>query len=147
MSLIPDNCIEYYDYRKICSAYENGKRYTLNNLSNCKVKKVKIDGCIKQQKGEKRCDFLMSAENESVRRAIFVELKGNNFIKAFKQIYSTILYLQDEFRNHQIDVRIVGSGRVTGLKNEPIYRTLAKEILPRGGTINIATNNIYTENI
>ena len=66
---------------------------------------------------------------------------------AIKQIYTTLIHLKNEFIDYRLDARIVGSGGVTRLKNDPKYRILAKEILPTGGTIIIATNNNYSENI
>ena len=145
MNLIPDKCIEFNDKRKICIAYENGKKYQLNNLSEITIRKIKIDKCLLQNVGEKRCDFLM--DTEDMKRVFFIELKGGNLNKAVNQIYSTILYLKMEFMNYRIDARVVGSRDVPGYKNTPDYKKLAKEVLPTKGTIERGTNNIYTENI
>jgi len=38
-------------------ACENGKNYELNNISNVVLRKVRVDKCIPQSIGEKRCDF------------------------------------------------------------------------------------------
>lgn len=143
MSLIPNECVEFDEKRKICIAFENGKTYKLNNNSNYKIRKVRVDKCIAQKMGEQRCDFLM--EIKIIKRVIFIELKGGDLVHALRQIYSTITYLKKEFENYQTDARIVGSGDVPGFINVPDYRRLLRELLP-DGTI-LTRTNIYTENI
>lgn len=145
MSLIPNECIEFGDERKICIAFENGKTYRLNNDSNYTIRKVKIDKCIDQNTEGKRCDYLM--EIKSMKRAIFIELKGGDLVHALRQIYSAIIHLKPEFKNYQLDARIVGNRDVLKFINIPDYRKLAKEILPTKGTIERATNKILSENI
>lgn len=144
MSLIPIECIKSYDERKICIAFENGKMYKLKNNSSYKIRKVKIDNCIDRHE-EKRCDYLM--EIESIYRVIFIELKGGDLAHALKQIYNTILYLKSEFKNYQIDARIVGSRDVPGFIGLPDYLRLEREIRKFKGQIIRGTNNIYIENI
>ena len=145
MNLILAECIEFNEKRKVCIAYENGKKYQLNNTSDVIVRKVKVDKCLVQNIGERRCDFLMNADE--LTRVFFIELKGSDLNKAVNQIYSTIIYLKSEFKNYRIDARIVGSKDVPGFKNTPDYKKLAKEILPTKGSIQRGTNNFYSENI
>lgn len=147
MSLILNNCIEYQENRKICIASEKGKTYTLNNTSNYTVKKVKVDKCLKQGIGEKRCDFLMHLSNGKHQRAFFIELKGSALADAVKQVYDTIIYLKKEVINCEINARIVGSGDTPDLANAPNYKKLAREVLKTKGTIKRATNKVLTENI
>ena len=146
MSLILAKCVEYSDERKICVVSERGKTYRLNNESGFKVRTVKVDKCLQQIEGEKRCDYLMNINHEKLKRAIFIELKGGGLSDALKQLYATIIYLKEEFKGYRRDVRIVGSKDVPGFINLPDYRKLAKEVFPTGGTIERGTNNIYTEN-
>ncbi len=143
MSLIPNECIQFDEERKICVASENGKTYSLNNNSNYKIRKVKVDNCVGKEMKEKRCDYLM--EIKSINKVIFIEVKGGDLVHALRQLYSTIVYLKLEFRNYQIDARIVGSGDVPGFINIPDYLKLAKELLPKG-TI-LTRTNICSENI
>lgn len=145
MSLIPNDCVEFDEERKIYIAFEKGKTYRLINNSNYRIKKVKVDKCIQQNEGEKRCDYLM--EIKSIQRVIFIELKGGDLVHALRQLYSAIIYLKSEFINYEIDVRIVGSRNVPGFINAPAYLKLEKEIRPTKGEIKRATNNIYSENI
>ncbi len=145
MNLVPAKCLEHNDKRKICVAEENGKKYRLDNNSGVTIKKVKVDKCLPQKVNEKRCDFLIEAEE--LRRVFFIELKGADLNKAVNQIHSSILYLKNEFKNYKIDARIVGSKDVPDIKITANYRKLAKEILPTKGTIKRGTNNIYIESI
>ncbi len=145
MNLIPAKCVEHNDKRKICVAEENGKKYQLFNKSGITIKKVKVDKCLQQKANEKRCDFLMEAKK--LKRVFFIELKGGDLNKAVNQIYSSIVYLKNEFKNYKIDARIVGSKDVPDIKITANYKKLAKEILPKNGTIERGTNNIYTESI
>lgn len=146
MSLIKEKCIEFDEHRKICVAEENGKKYVLNNTSNLKIKKVKVDKCLEQNEGEKRCDYLMSIDVPK-RQAIFIELKGSDLIKATFQIIETLEFLKEDFKGYQLDVRIVGSRDVPNMIQTPIYKKLASIIKPSGGEIKRATNNVLTENI
>lgn len=145
MSLIPDECIEFDEERKVCIAFEKGKTYRLNNNSSYNIRKVKVDKCIEQGIGEKRCDYLM--EIKSIKRVIFIELKGGDLAHALKQLYSSITLLKNEFGNFRIDARIVGSRDVPGFISLPDYLKLEKEIHSAKGKIERATNNIYSENI
>lgn len=145
MNLITVECIEFKDKRRICVAYENKKKYQLINESKFSIRKVKIDKCLKQREGEKKCDFLMDIEE--LKRVFFIELKGGDLKKAINQIYSSIMALKLEFINYRIDARIVGTRDVPGFKNASDYKRLAKVVLPTSGTIERGTNNIYIENI
>lgn len=145
MSLIPDECVEFDEKRKICIANENGKTYKLFNNSNYKIRKVKVDKCIKQKQRQKICDFLM--EIEIITRVIFIELKGGDLDEALKQIYSSIMHLESEFQNYQIEVRIVGSRDTPGFINLPDYTKLAKKLAKSKGKIIRATNKLYEESI
>ena len=145
MTLIPEKCIEFKDKRKICIAYENGKKYELVNSSDINIRKVKVDSCLDQNVGQRRCDFLMDSEER--KRVIFIELKGGDLNSAVEQIYSTIIFLQDEYILYRKDARIIGGRDVPGFKNTPNYKKLAKVILTTKGTIERATNKFYTEKI
>lgn len=145
MSLIPENCVLHFDNRNECVASENGKIYKLINASKLKIKKVKVDKCLPQDEGEKRCDYLMSIEENDIKRIFFIELKGERLIDAVKQIHSTVIYLKTEFKDFRFDARIVGSGDVPGFINNPHYLKLKKIIHPTKGKIERATNKFYSE--
>lgn len=145
MSLIPSKCIEFDEERKICIAFEKGKVYKLNNNSGYKIRKVKVDKCVEQKDGEKRCDYLM--EIEKIKKIIFIELKGGDLVHALRQLYFTIIYFKTQFGNYQIDARIIGSRDVPGFINTGEYIRLEKEIRSTKGSIERRTNNIYIESI
>ena len=86
-------------------------------------------------------------EIESINRVIFIELKGGDLARALKQIFVTINYLKAEFKNYQIEARIVGSRDVPGFISLPDYIRLEREIYKTRGKILRSTNNIYIENI
>lgn len=144
MSLIPDECVEFDEERKVCTAFEKGKIYRLNNNSSYRIRKVKVDKCVAQEVGERRCDYLLDIKR--IQRVIFIELKGGDLAHALRQVYSAITFLKGEFKNFQFDARIVGSRDVPGFISLPDYLKLAKEILPNG-TIKRGTNNNYHEDI
>lgn len=147
MSLIPDKCILHFDSRSECVAFEKGKTYKLLNASKYKIKKVRIDNCILQNEGQRRCDYLLSIDDDNIRKVFFVELKGERLIDAVKQIHSTITYLKEEFKGFQLEARIVGSKDVPNIKNNPHYLKLKKIVDSSGGNIKRATNKYYSETI
>lgn len=147
MNLISVDCVEFNDKRKICVASENGKKYTLKNTSEFTIRKVKVDKCLMQAQGERRCDYLMSVDPKDLKRVIFIELKGSRLTDAVKQLYSTIGYLKGEFIDHQLDARIVGSRDVPQIRNTPDYVKLERTVRSTNGTIIISTNKMYVENI
>ena len=147
MNFIPAKCIEFNEKRRICTALQNGKTYRLNNESGFTIRKVVVDNCLIQGIGERRCDYLMNYEGHNFKRVIFIELKGGALVDALKQIFSTIVLLKEDFKNHQIDARIVGSRDVPGFINTPEYRKLAKEVIPTNGKVERGTNKIYEETV
>ena len=76
-------CLE----RKVAS--ENGKRFEINSSDD--FTRLRIDNCLISSNDVEKCDFgFVRHFNEDF---YFVELKGSNIEKAFKQIVSTIDYL------------------------------------------------------
>jgi|SRR4051794_36407343 hypothetical protein len=115
MSLILEKCVVHNDNRNEFVASENKKVYKPINQSKFKIRKVKVDKCLSQTEGEKRCDYLMDIEERNIKRVFFIELKGERLIDAVKQIHSTIIYFKQEFKNFRMDARIVGSRDVPAL--------------------------------
>ncbi len=147
MSLILKACIEHEDNRNECVAYENGKTFKLVNQSGFVVRKVKVDKCLPQGEGEKRCDFLFSIDCPEMKRVFFIELKGGRLVDAVKQIHGTINYLKEDFKGYVLEARIVGSGDVPNLRANPYYLRLQRAIHPIKGTIKRATNKYLEETI
>src|SRR6266542_7007174 len=128
MSLFPESCVEYNEVRKICVAEQSGKSYRLNNLSGLTIRKIKIDGCLAQQAGKKRCDYLMAVNDKETKRAILIELKGGNLKEALNQIYDTVIWLKNEFYQYRFDARIIGTRDVPGFLNSADYLKLSRLI-------------------
>jgi hypothetical protein len=146
MTLIPTKCIDH-EKRKVYVVSEKGKSYSLQNQSDFLIKVARVDKCFPQNEGEKRCDYLMYMAEKKMRRAIFIELKGGDLAHGIKQVYETLIYLKPALDNYRLDARIIGNRNVPNLISLPIYRKLAKEILPTRGKIKFATNGKYSENI
>ncbi len=143
MSLVLAKCIEYDVEQKICTAEEKGKKYSLQNDSLFRIQKIKVDGCLAQPSGQKRCDYLFKLETRNPRIALFIELKGGDLITAVKQAYDSIIYLKNELGSYQVLVRIIGSGNVPELQNNPAYRKLIRLIPSK--IFLYRTNRSYTE--
>jgi hypothetical protein len=86
-----ENCTVIKDRRKIFTAKEEGKVYSLNNEPSFEIAKVKIDGCVFNE-ATKKCDWLFLVAEE---KAIFVELKGSDITTGIKQLHKTY----DRLRN------------------------------------------------
>ena len=102
-----DYCSEVTNNKKIAVS-ENGRKFTIDNPDRKEVIKIKVDGCLIDDDRE-RCDYLFEViipdtkdkEAKNIETAIYVELKGSDIEKAFKQIMATLGYLVD--RHRQID--------------------------------------------
>jgi hypothetical protein len=147
MSLILEKCIKSHDNRPENVVRENGKEYKLINLSGFKIKTVKVDSCLGQGVGEKRCDYLMHVDEKQCKRTIFIELKGGALVDALKQLYSTAIYLKEDFKGCRLDGRIVGKGNVPNFKNIPDYKKLFKLLTTSGGDLKVGTNRFYSEKV
>jgi len=85
-------CIKIKDKRKVFTAKEEGKVYTLYNNSRFKISKIQIDGCVFKANTEK-CDWMFSVEGD---KAIFLELKGSDVEKGLSQLATTYEKLKAE---------------------------------------------------
>lgn len=145
MDRLPITCREYSEVRKIAVAEEKKKKYTLNNNGGFTIEKYRVDGCVAQSAGERRCDYLLLTSQQPPT-AYFVELKGGDLRSAVEQIRDTIKFLQPNLPNHVYKARIVGQGNVPGLENTPIYRDLLR-LLKSPKHYHYATNGQYSETI
>ncbi len=86
-----ENCTESSS-KKIVSVSENGRKFILNNHDALfTINKVKVDGCLIDDKRE-RCDYLFEIQNITNHSlaVYYVELKGCDIEKAFSQLGSTL---------------------------------------------------------
>ncbi|MDY4978633.1 MAG: hypothetical protein SO070_07200 [Ruminococcus bromii] len=87
---------------------ENKKTYKAINKNSHIVFQYKIDGdVIPSSDSRKRCDYLL--EDETMRKAFLIELKGTQLLHALEQIESTVNIFKPVFQEggYQILPRIV----------------------------------------
>jgi hypothetical protein len=97
-----ENCTEIKGKRKVFTAKEEGKVYTLNNNLSLEIAKVRIDGCVFNEL-TKKCDWLFLVEN---KKAIFVELKGSDIKGGIKQLHATYDRLRNRLGNRIVWFRL-----------------------------------------
>lgn len=98
-----DNCTEFCDERAIIVAKEKKSEYCAHNKSSQHCCKMRIDDCF-IKKGE-RCDFLIL--NCEKKTAFFIELKGADLRKSFRQINASIDKLLIQFKGFKMYARSV----------------------------------------
>lgn len=82
------------------------------------LRHYKLDGEIFVQ--EKCCDFLLL--NDTLEKAYFIELKGENIEEAVEQLEESALKLKSELRGYEFLYRIVSSKVVTHKVRNTKYR-------------------------
>lgn len=83
---IPAGCIA-----RRSSAEERARRFTIHPRTRDIVWRIKVDECWLQSPDEKKVDYLFWGQSASGRKVILlVELKGEDFGKALRQIRSTL---------------------------------------------------------
>lgn len=149
MDKLPNTCLQSTDKRSVAVAYENGKKYTLNNQSSCLITHYRVDGCFPQPPNERRCDYLFLTEHSTQpKQAFFVELKGSALSKAIRQLHDTLRSLDVPLKGYETYARIVGSSDVPRLKETPHYKMLAKKLSgTRRQSIIYRTNQELSETI
>lgn len=128
MSLILEECIEFDEVRRRCTAEEKGKKFILINKTGFRIKKIRVDGCLRQQQNEKRCDYLINAYSPDITKgqkpiAFFIELKGGDLNRAVKQLIDSVVYLKSEFSGHILNARIIGRSQVMNLHAGRDYKS------------------------
>ena len=75
---------------KIISVKEEKNTFRINNKNKIIITEVIVDGCLINDHRE-RCDYLFEI-NDPFTSVVYVELKGTDIMKAFKQLGATIGY-------------------------------------------------------
>jgi hypothetical protein len=83
-----ENCREFDDTRTLPVCEENRTKITFHNSTKETVAKIRIDGCVITGKAVKKCDYLLLCAE--IKKAIFVELKGNKAETAIEQLSATL---------------------------------------------------------
>ncbi|KAF5052761.1 hypothetical protein DSECCO2_405460 [anaerobic digester metagenome] len=81
---------------KIITAEENRREFKINNPSKFKISKIAVDGCLIDDQ-RIRCDYLFEIFKikDILTEVIYLELKGSDIDKAFRQICATLQYCKD----------------------------------------------------
>lgn len=102
-------------------ASEKGKRFEIK-CSKDYYLKIRVDGCIIDDKTVKKCDYLFIRDyddEEGKTEFYFVELKGSEIDKAFQQLLSTIKHIK---------------GKVNNLAKDQILGFIVSSKYPKTGT-------------
>jgi hypothetical protein len=83
-----EKCREFVDNRVYIVCEENRTKITFRNSARETVAKIRIDGCVITDNAAKKCDYLLLCAG--IRKAVFVELKGNKVIMAIEQLSATL---------------------------------------------------------
>jgi hypothetical protein len=121
----------------VCKDKGESREYRIENVRDVILYKVRIDDCVIKDTTQNKCDFLMLCCEADKKYAIFVELKGDNFAHACKQIFNTIKLLKEHINSleYQYCARIV-------LSKAP--KILASSTKQKGGLPDIRDSN-YVE--
>ncbi|MCT7967755.1 hypothetical protein NG799_15540 [Laspinema sp. D1] len=101
---------------KRLKAGENGRKYILNNLSQRRVCKVRVDDCVITSQEECKCDYLFivcspeQVEDENFKpseQLYFIELKGKDLIHAVEQLTQTIEHFKPPMNHGQVFGQVV----------------------------------------
>ena len=128
---------------KIITANENNRKLTINNPSAKVVKKIKVDGCLIVDSGE-RCDYMFEIDDLASKVlywVIYLELKGCDIEKAYNQLVATIDRFIVEHRGIKKECHIVAS-RVpkAGPKVQQLKIRLLKE---KNATLIVSTDQAF----
>jgi len=76
--------------RRLIVQKEKGKKFTVRNPDQARVRVIQIDGCVLDSPSDgPRCDWLfIPVEGDAVE--IYVELKGSDVGRGIKQLESTV---------------------------------------------------------
>ncbi|MBK1988542.1 hypothetical protein A0J48_013505 [Sphaerospermopsis aphanizomenoides BCCUSP55] len=98
-------CTFCNDGQKI-TVQENKRKYIINNLSDQRICRIKIDGCVIDAQNQRKCDYLIIVcKTEAVandnnidvaEKMYFIELKGQDLISAVEQLTQTIEYFKPQ---------------------------------------------------
>jgi hypothetical protein len=83
-----ESCCEFEDKRPYIVCTEKQTKITFHNSTGETIAKIKIDGCAITDISVKKCDYLLLCTE--IKKAVFVELKGNKAATAIEQLSATL---------------------------------------------------------
>jgi hypothetical protein len=126
-----NECKEFCDTRRTVVVRDTGnpQEYRVTNSSSKELCKIRVDGCLITA-GEK-CDYLILSCQDKL--AFFVELKGQDLIKALGQIDTSISRLIAEMPDFKFYARIVLNRNPTPDINSSVEIKLKKRLKQQNG--------------
>jgi hypothetical protein len=88
VSIMFEKCREFEDDRAYIVCEEKRTKITFHNSTGETVAKIRIDGCVITDNAVKKCDYLLLCAK--IKKAVFVELKGNKVATAIEQLSATL---------------------------------------------------------
>jgi hypothetical protein len=83
-----ESCREFEGQRMYIVCEEKRTKITFCNSTGETVAKIRIDGCVITDNTVKKCDYLLLCAE--IKKAVFVELKGNKVMTAIEQLSATL---------------------------------------------------------
>ena len=144
MNDYPKESIEQSDYSTNIVCKENGRSFTLNNISKYYIRKIRVDG--KLIKTGNKCDYAIDvAKKDTTEKIFLIELKGSDLSHACKQINETYNYFKKNFQTDGYLFRIIVSKTKKPELNSIEYKKLMK--LEKTDKINFRINTIKGQDV
>jgi hypothetical protein len=83
-----ESCREFEDKRVEIVCEERRSKITFHNAGKTTAAKIRIDGCVIKDNNVKKCDYLLLCAE--IKKAVFIELKGNKVMTAIEQLAATL---------------------------------------------------------
>ena len=88
-------------YSNSSVAFENGKKFVINNRSKKSICKIHINNCLINDNNIRKCDFFFAIKED--QKFYLVELKGQSLDDAVEQIKSTFDILNSKIKKSAKD--------------------------------------------
>ena len=113
-------------YSSSSIAFENGKKFVINNRSKKTICKIHIDNCLIKDNNVRKCDFFFAIREN--QKFYLVELKGQSLDDAVEQIKSTFNILNSKIKQSAQDfVGVIVSSAVPKAADQK-FKTLQQKI-------------------
>ncbi|TWI15646.1 hypothetical protein [Sphingobacterium siyangense] len=113
-------------YSNSSVAFENGKKFVINNRSKKSICKIHIDNCLFKDNNIRKCDFFFAIKED--QKFYLVELKGQSLDDAVEQIKSTFDILNSKIKKRTQDfIGVIVSSAVPKAADQK-FKTLQQKI-------------------
>lgn len=139
------DCIQYSGDKKDCPVSQKGKTYRIINSSRSVLNVYVVDPCLIPDMQQKKCDYLVLADNPCSPKAFFIELKGSDITGAIRQIENSVRILGGAVRSYHVFARIIGRRVTPNIKSR--RASLDEKLRELGGNLHIASATEYLEEV